>query len=30
LDICQFKTVISARIPFVKYADGQVEEVAVP
>ena len=30
LDTCQFETVISARVPSVKYADGRVEEVAVP
>lgn len=30
LDTCQFETLISARIPSVKYADGQVEEMALP
>ena len=30
LDTCQFETVISAQVPSVKYADGRVEEVAVP
>jgi transposase len=30
LNTCQFETVISARVPSVKYAYGRVEEVAVP
>ncbi len=30
LDTCQFETLITARVPSVKYADGRVEEVSVP
>ena len=30
LDTCQFETVLEAEVPSVKYADGRVEEVAVP
>lgn len=30
LDTCQFETIIEARVPFVRHADGRVEEVAVP
>ena len=30
LDTCQFETLIAARVPSVKHADGRVEEVAVP
>jgi transposase len=30
LDTCQFMTVIEARVPSVRYANGKVEEVAVP
>ena len=30
LDTCQFETVISARVPSLKHADGRDEEVAVP
>ena len=30
LDTCQFETLITARVPSVKYADGRVEEVTVP
>lgn len=30
LDTCQFETLIKARIPQLKYADGKVEELAVP
>lgn len=30
LDTCQFETVLKAEVPSAKYADGRVEEVAVP
>lgn len=30
LDTCQFETLIKARIPQLKYADGTVEELTVP
>jgi len=30
LDTCQFETVISARAPSVKHADGRVKDVTVP
>lgn len=30
LDTCQFETILEAEVPRVKYADGSVEEVAVP
>lgn len=30
LDTCQFETIIKARVPSVRHADGRVEEVAVP
>ena len=30
LDTCQFETLIEAKVPRVKYADGSVEEVTVP
>ena len=30
LDTCQFETLIEAKVPSVKHADGSVEEVAVP
>ena len=30
LDTCQFETIIEASVPSVRYADGRVEEVAVP
>jgi len=30
LDTCQFETVIEARVPSIKHADGSIEEVAVP
>lgn len=30
LDTCQFETIIEPRVPFVRHADGRVEEVAVP
>jgi len=30
LDTCQFETVIVAKVPSVRYADGRVEEVKVP
>jgi transposase len=30
LDTCQFKTVIKARVPQLKYSDGRVEELTVP
>ena len=30
LDTCQFETIIKARVPQLKYADGTVEELTVP
>jgi transposase len=30
LDTCQFETLIKARVPQLKYADGTVEELVVP
>lgn len=30
LDTCQFETIIKARVPHLKYADGSVEELTVP
>jgi transposase len=30
LDTCQFETLITARVPQLKYSDGTVEELAVP
>jgi transposase len=30
LDTCQFQTVIKARVPQLKYSNGQVQELAVP
>jgi transposase len=30
LDTCQFETIIEADVPSVRYADGSIEEVAVP
>ena len=30
LDTCQFETIIKARVPQLKYADGKVEELTVP
>jgi transposase len=30
LDTCQFETIITARVPQLKYSDGKVEELAVP
>src|ERR1039457_4941742 len=30
LDTCQFETIIKARVPQLKYSNGEVEELAVP
>ncbi len=30
LDTCQFETIIKARVPSVRHADGRDEEIAVP